>query len=119
LLYGSNGKDQPMHRVIYLSGDLEYCPQTGVWASEFHEEWKHWNDTYRVETGRHMLEKPAPKKVVQHFGASKGKSCEFKSQPRYASDIDSSWFRRAYGPPDYIEELDGTDHNISRNLLDT
>ena len=116
LLYGSHPKGQSLHRVLNIAGDLEYCPTSGIWASEFHAEYKYWNDTYRVMAGRHMLEKPAPRKLIQLPMQTQPRNA---TQPRYASDIDSSWFRRAYGPPDYIEELDGTDHNITRNLLDT
>jgi hypothetical protein len=116
LLYGSHPKGQSLHRVLNIAGDLEYCPKSGIWASEFHAEYKYWNDTYRVMTGRHMLEKPAPRKLIQLPMQTQPRNA---TKPRYASDIESSWFRRAYGPPDYIEELDGTDHNITRNLLDT
>lgn len=113
LLYGSHPKGQPLHRVLNIGGDLEYCPKSGIWASEFHNEYKYWNDTYSVSTGRHMLEKPAPKKVIQTISP---KTNGFVRQ--YASDLDSSWFRKAYGSNNDIE-MDGTDYKISRNLLDS
>ena len=127
LLYGSTPTKQPMHRVLHISGDLEYCPVTGVWASEFGETWKHWNDTYYVEKGRHMLEKPAPKRAIQSSWVQQGSSCSYKyvapkTTPRYASDIDSNWFRRAY-QDEKDNEIDGLDYVtedttlVDRNLL--
>jgi len=59
-----------------------------------------------------MLEKPAPKKLIQ---VSTSKTDRLVR--RYASDLDSSWFRKAYGSKDGIE-MDGTDYKITRNLLD-
>lgn len=61
LLYGGKPGEAKMHTVLNLGGSLEYCPKTGVWASEFFKDWPNYNLTYSVEQGAHMLEKPAPK----------------------------------------------------------
>jgi len=62
LLFGGHPTETPTHRVLKLSGDLEYCPTTGAWASEFCAGWV--GKTYNVENGRHSLEKPAPKEFT-------------------------------------------------------
>lgn len=115
LLYGSHPSKQPMHRVLYLGGDLEYCPITGIWASELGQEWPHWNDTYYVATGRHMLEKPAPRKHVSTYQS--GSKCYNPPHVRnYASD-NSEWFRQAYGY-DKHDDIEGLDYTVvDRNLL--
>lgn len=128
LLYGARPGKTPLHRVLYMGGDLEYCPTTGAWASEFGDNWKHWNDTYYVEKGRHMLEKPAPKRAVQSTWVQGSNCSTYKyvppaTKPRYASDIESAWFRRAFEDEkyahvedlDYVTEKDST--IVSRNLL--
>lgn len=61
LLYGGAPETTASHKVLNLGGSLEYCPETGVWASEFFQDWPHWKDTYTVKEGAHMLEKAPPK----------------------------------------------------------
>ena len=138
LLYGSSPRDMPMHRVLHIFGDLEYCPKTGVWASNFDQSWEHWNDTYNVEYGRHMLNKQPPKKIFKsvstysngswYNGSSKG--CEFQAptKPRYgvyASDIESGDHSDLFNAEQYEDEKDippveyTKNHftQIDRNLL--
>lgn len=61
LVYGGIPGQVKNHMVLNLGGSLEYCPKTGVWASEFFKDWPAYSETYRVEEGSHLLEKPAPK----------------------------------------------------------
>ena len=125
LLYGASPKNVGLHRVLNISGDLEYCPVTGVWASEFGQEWKHWDTTYHVATGRHMLDKAPPKRTASTVGYyTGGKSCTWEpspqskpTQPRfnqYGSDVDSNLWSK------YDEKDDdfGTGYTVvDRNLL--
>lgn len=71
LLYGGAPETTASHKVLNLGGSLEYCPETGVWASEFFQDWPFWKDTYRVKEGAHMLEKAPPKasKVITTTGS--------------------------------------------------
>lgn len=60
LIYGSENGETPIHRVIKKAGDLQYCPKTGIWASEFDKDWPHWSQVYTATVGKHLLCKPAP-----------------------------------------------------------
>jgi len=78
LVFGGKPGDAKIHSVLNLGGSLEYCPATGVWASEFFKDWPGYANTYRVEEGAHMLDKPAPKakfvasKYVGYSGGTGG-----------------------------------------------
>lgn len=61
LIYGSSPGETPTHNVLHLGGSLEYCPVTGIWASEFFKDWPHYAKAYCVETGAHSLDKQPPR----------------------------------------------------------
>ncbi len=123
LLYGSKPKEIGLHRVLNIHGDLEYCPNTGIWASEFDKTWKHWTDTYNVATGRHMLDKAPPKKA--YAGYYNGSNCGYVASPtaststtprfkEWASDVESKLWSRY--DDDHTEDI--PDYTvIDRNLL--
>lgn len=139
LLYGGKPRETPLHRVLHIFGDLEYCPKTGVWASEFGDSWEHWGDTYSVEYGRHMLDKQPPKKIFKNtstWDSKKGwttssKGCEFQSNTKpkygmYASDVSSKDHEDLFNHLRYSDEDKDippveyvTNHytNVDRNLL--
>lgn len=126
LLYGSNPKAVPLHRVLNISGDLEYCPKTGVWASEFDQTWEHWSDTYYVDAGRHMLDKAPPKrtKLVGYYTG--GQSCSWSTttttetkkptKPRfeqYGSDVESNlWTKYDEKDDDFTTGYTVVDRNL-------
>jgi hypothetical protein len=64
LIYGSENGETPIHRVIKKAGDLQYCPKTGIWASEFDNTWPNWSQVYTSTHGKHLLCKPAPQYVA-------------------------------------------------------
>lgn len=72
LLYGGKPGETPTHNVLHLGGSLEYCPKTGVWASEFFKDWPHYHETIYVEEGSHSLEKPAPQRTFTKSYTSAG-----------------------------------------------
>lgn len=72
LIYGSENGETPIHRVIKKAGNLEYCPKTEIWASEFDKDWGWWSQTYTSTIGKHLLCKPAPQYIPPPRG-EKGK----------------------------------------------
>lgn len=134
LLYGNRPSEVPMHRVLHIWGDLEYCPHTGIWASEFPGEWKHWNDTYNVDYGRHMLNKTPPKRIAAAGWVNTPTGCTYRpassvgsSKPRYgmyASDMISKdhedlFSYKKYDDEDIPSQEDVENHftQVDRNLL--
>lgn len=63
LIYGSENGETSIHRVVKKSGDLQYCPKTGIWASEFDKDWPYWSQVYTSTIGKHLLCKPAPQYI--------------------------------------------------------
>lgn len=82
LLTGTpRGESSVVHRVLKLSGDLWYCPDSSIWASDFPLEWdanKPGLSVFEVQTGRHNLLKVAPKAPVKHW---KSASCNVSKWP--------------------------------------
>jgi len=122
LLYGSKPSQVGLHRVINISGDLEYCPKTGVWASEFDKGWDHYQDTYHVAVGRHMLDKAPPKRVFASQSSSyytwnptSSSTTVGNSKPRfpmYASDVESNLWSKMDEESDDIPEYTTVDRNL-------
>lgn len=117
LLYGAKPREVGLHRVLNISGDLEYCPKTGIWASEFDRNWKHWNDTYNVASGRHMLDKAPAKKAYAAWSGT-GSHCGYTpstTKPRFeawASDVDSSMWKKYDDDDDDIPNYTVVDRNL-------
>lgn len=76
LIYGSENGETPIHRVIKKAGDLQYCPKTGIWASEFDKDWPYWSQVYTATAGKHLLCKPAPQYTPP---AKVGKATRYES----------------------------------------
>jgi hypothetical protein len=83
LIYGSENGESPIHRVVKKSGDLQYCPKTGIWASEFDKDWPYWSQVYTATVGKHLLCKPAP----QYIPPVRGNGGKFVSRKNSHPDI--------------------------------
>lgn len=83
LIYGSENGETAIHRVIKKAGDLQYCPKTGIWASEFDKDWPYWSQVYTATAGKHLLCKPAP----QYVPPARGNSGKFVSRTNSHPDI--------------------------------
>lgn len=123
LLYGARPGHTPVHRVIKLSGDLQYCTKSRIWASQFDKSWVYYGQEYNVEDGSHMLEKPAPKStyiapvryVATKFSTSKRKAVQAKS---FSDKTSPMWLRDSYYLQDFDEVDKVTDSTfVDRNLL--
>lgn len=94
LLHGGKPGESKTDNVLHLGGSLEYCGKTGIWASEFFREWPHYNETYKVSPGAHILNKPAPAKIVKQ-----------KFVMDEINELDQYWNRKKIH-----EELDSEDN---------
>lgn len=65
LIHGCKPGNIPRNKVHLISGDLQYCPISKIWASEFPTSWDNYNETYDVKEGIHDLDIEAPKYVFQ------------------------------------------------------
>lgn len=69
LIYGAKPGETPSHHAIRLSesSDLEYCPATGIWASDFYKDWDGYASTFTVAAGVNPLGKQ-PSRGVSGYG---------------------------------------------------
>jgi len=122
LLYGAGPNETPTHKVIKVSGDLEYCNKTGIWASEFDNAWEYKNQCYKVAYGSHMLEKPAPSSIVAEILNNpvkvKTKGFAPKLNP-WRDKVSPLWIRDKYCYDHNWEEIDREIDStyVERNLL--
>lgn len=112
LIYGNGVGETASHRVVKKYGDLRYCPNTGIWASQFPSNWKGFHDTYTVGNGYHNLlsvpEVYKPPMVVNSFRADnytqkksgyRPTSTTYSRQEEYAD-----WERKLQDPLFYEKE---------------
>lgn len=130
LLYGAKPGETPTHKVIKVAGDLEYCNKTGVWASQFDTAWLYSRSVYDVDTGCHMLDKPAPRKILPVTTKTKGFYQSSESIKKkystmssdnlnpWADKVSPMWMRDRWHEEDWEaidKQIDST--YVDRNLL--
>lgn len=90
LLYGAKPGETPTHHAIRMtsSSDLEYCPKTGIWASEFFKDWIGYKETFTVATGIQSLEKQ-PSKGPSGYSYNSGTTQTYNYQRHNSSSCSS------------------------------
>lgn len=123
LLYGAAPGETPTHKVIKVSGDLEYCAKSGIWASRFDNAWVYYRSVYEADEGSHMLSKPAPqmplmpKIKVAGPNAKKNSGAMSKLNP-WTDKVSPMWLRDRWHEEDW-DQIDKTIDStyVDRNLL--